>query len=157
MRNSQKSRLKPWIAKVDIVTSFVPNLLIQKAALERNHTTGCYDLHMVSHSGPAGTSVYKALSFAPVVQHINPGEHHPSEPFVQLNEQSAQALLDALWAAGLRPSSGGERNVVTTQGHELALACMKDHLADLRRIAFGQQIEVGPDTPRTTSSLSDHY
>lgn len=133
-------------------STFVPNLLIQKARLERNLTSGAYDLHMVMSSTPSGASYYKPLNFSPVIQHVAPGEYHPPEPFIQLNEQSAQAMLDALWEAGIRPSSGQQQGA----NSDLVVALMKDHLADLRRIVFGQQIEVSSDTPRTVISIPDH-
>ncbi len=47
-----------------------------------------------------------------------------------VSDEAAQALLDDLWAAGYRPSNGN--------GHEGQLAATKDHLADMRKIAFNK-------------------
>ena len=44
-------------------------------------------------------------------------------------------MLDALWEAGIRPSSGQGKQTATDEG---VVSAMKEHLADLRRLAFGQ-------------------
>jgi hypothetical protein len=50
-----------------------------------------------------------------------------SEPFMVVPRESAQNLMDALWAAGLRPSEG--------TGSAGALAATQAHLKDMQMIA----------------------
>lgn len=50
-------------------------------------------------------------------------------PQLNLARESAQELMDGLWACGLRPTEG--------EGSAGALAATKDHLGDMQTIAFG--------------------
>jgi len=61
-------------------------------------------------------------------------EHAPCEPTMRFGEEDARGLMDALWAAGIRPS-----NEVGSEGEKAALMA---HLADLRRLVF--------DAPKVT-------
>lgn len=49
-------------------------------------------------------------------------------PALHLSCDEAQALMDELWAAGLRPTEGS--------GSAGSLAATQQHLADMRKIAF---------------------
>jgi hypothetical protein len=51
-------------------------------------------------------------------------------PAFRLSDERAQSLIDALWAAGLRPTEGRQSEGVT---HAQAR-----HLEDMRTIAFGK-------------------
>lgn len=67
-------------------------------------------------------------------------------PTMTLHREEAQRLMDALWEVGLRPTEGS--------GSAGALAATERHLADMRRIAFGQlegparNEDCGPITPK---------
>lgn len=50
------------------------------------------------------------------------------EPFVSVETEEAQELMDELWNAGLRPSEGS--------GSAGSLAATERHLADMKTIAF---------------------
>jgi hypothetical protein len=50
------------------------------------------------------------------------------EPALVLDLDEAQTLLQALWDSGLRPNNG--------EGSSGQVAALKDHLADMRKIAF---------------------
>jgi hypothetical protein len=50
------------------------------------------------------------------------------KPTFQLDEYAAQALMNELWNAGLRPSDG--------TGNSGQLGAVENHLSDLRTIAF---------------------
>lgn len=50
------------------------------------------------------------------------------EPTVKLHRDDAQALMDALWNVGLRPTEGS--------GSAGSLAATERHLEDMRRLVF---------------------
>lgn len=52
-----------------------------------------------------------------------------------LNTLEAQALMDRLWSAGLRPSEGS--------GSAGALAATERHLADMRKLVFPPETKIG--------------
>lgn len=123
-------------------------LPIHKALLERNLMCGAFDVHVMAAKTSSGIEVLRPL-ITPVTQHHPHGAYIEREPAFQLEDHSAQAMLDALWEAGFRPSSGQGKQVATEQG---VIAAMKEHMADLRRIAFAQmpdELRVTDDTPRT--------
>lgn len=51
------------------------------------------------------------------------------DPFITLNMEEAQLLMDSLYDAGLRPSQSTVK---------LDVASMKNHLEDMRRIVFNK-------------------
>lgn len=57
---------------------------------------------------------------------------------LQLEQHEAQALIDTLWSAGLRPTQGRQSEGVT--------AAQDRHLQDMRAIAFAK-LKVEPPTP----------
>jgi hypothetical protein len=50
------------------------------------------------------------------------------EPFVEIEEQEAQILIDDLWEAGVRPTGA--------RGSAGAMKAVLNHLEDMRKIAF---------------------
>ena len=52
----------------------------------------------------------------------------PLEPFVKLERDEAQVLMDDLWEAGIRPTEG--------KGSTGSMKAMEKHLEDMQRIAF---------------------
>ena len=52
----------------------------------------------------------------------------PSEPTMELTHEEARALMDELWAAGVRPSNG--------EGNAGQLGATEKHLEDMRRLVF---------------------
>lgn len=62
-----------------------------------------------------------------VMKPIDEGVNGP--PAARLNVVHAQALMDALWNCGLRPTEGA--------GSAGSLAATEKHLRDMRTIAFG--------------------
>ena len=79
---------------------------------------------------------------------------HPARVFHSLSEGEAQALIDALFKAGVRPTGYGEPAPAVEQETFAAgkVEAMKDHLADLRRLVFRDpppEPPLGPDEPRT--------
>lgn len=61
-----------------------------------------------------------------VMQQKKPGELSP--PFMSLDMESAQLLIDELWNCGLRPTEG--------TGSAGSLAATERHLEDMRRLVF---------------------
>lgn len=53
-----------------------------------------------------------------------------SEPTLEMDNRTAQNLMDALWAAGLRPNSG--------EGMDAQVTAIKAHLADMRTLVFNK-------------------
>ena len=51
-------------------------------------------------------------------------------PTLRLHDEEAQALMDDLWAAGIRPTEAA--------GSAGAMAAVQEHLKDLRRIVFDE-------------------
>lgn len=60
-------------------------------------------------------------------------EGDPIEPFITIDIQAAQQLMDELWQCGLRPSEG--------TGSAGSLAATQKHLQDMRTIV-GKQLKV---------------
>lgn len=50
------------------------------------------------------------------------------DPPIRLPYEVAQSLIDALWDAGVRPSSG--------EGHTAHIQALNAHLEDMRRLVF---------------------
>lgn len=123
---------------------------IAKARLERNLSHGGFDVHVMSRRTPAGVDIIGPLS-PPTYTHVPTGMYHPPEPAFTLQYESAQAMLDALWEAGIRPSSGMEKK--DDAKVDLAVKLMQNHLADLRRMAFGQEVIKTADQPATGPAI----
>jgi len=62
-------------------------------------------------------------------------ENEATNPALYMKPGEAQALIDALWDAGLRPSEGS--------GSAGALLATQQHLKDMRAIVF-KQLDVTP-------------
>ena len=56
------------------------------------------------------------------------GDPEYIDPFVTLEADAAQSLMDELWKCGVRPSEG--------QGSAGQLKAVQEHLRDMRTIAF---------------------
>lgn len=52
----------------------------------------------------------------------------PPEPTLNMSKAEAQAMMDAFWEAGLRPSSG--------EGNAGQLGATRAHLDDMRKLVF---------------------
>jgi hypothetical protein len=63
------------------------------------------------------------------------GENEVVDPAMYMKPDEGQALIDALWDAGLRPSEGS--------GSAGALLATQQHLKDMRAIVF-KQLDVTP-------------
>lgn len=88
------------------------------------------NLHLRQVTEGMGATVAQPLEF----RQYNPGELS-SQPFITLDIQAAQQLMDELWQCGLRPTEG--------TGSAGSLAATQKHLDDMRTIAYkGLNIEV---------------
>jgi len=54
--------------------------------------------------------------------------NEPLEPFIKIERDEAQVLMDDLWEAGIRPTEG--------KGSAGSIRATDDHLADMQKIAF---------------------
>lgn len=79
-------------------------------------------------------SVARAITF----ERVDQDEYAGETPLLRLREVEAQQLMDALWAAGLRPSEG--------VGSAGAMKAVQDHLQDMRRLVFEQRFSPGEIT-----------
>ena len=87
------------------------------------HLGDVFELQVLALS-EAGT---KGLARPAVFEAITPGATF-AQPLLTLEHEDAQALMDELWHAGVRPSDG--------TGSTGQLAATESHLADMRAIAF---------------------
>ena len=75
-----------------------------------------------------------------VAQPLVFSKHEPEgsqvEPFMRLDIEAAQKLMDELWQCGLRPSEG--------TGSAGSLKATENHLDDMRKIVFNT-LEIGSD------------
>lgn len=81
----------------------------------------------LDHNGP---SLAEPIMFK-IVESSALGDE--SEPALRLREEEAQHLMDALWAAGFKPSEG--------HGSAGQLGATERHLDDMRRIVFDSEIQ----------------
>lgn len=120
------------------------NLPIEKALLERNLSTDSLDVYI---------RVSKSREWVETMQPLQPmgvlrekiGECVERRPAFRLEHSSAEALMDAMWAVGIRPSSGDQGD---TANRASTIAAMQAHINDLRVVA---QIVVPKDRPATTA------
>jgi len=92
-----------------------------KIYAERQRFSGQIDIHLARQVGD-DLQTAKPLEF----ETTHAGRY--TEPFVKLNQDSAQLLMDELWNCGLRPSEGS--------GSAGSLAATQRHLDDMRRLVF---------------------
>lgn len=66
----------------------------------------------------------------------DPGK--PWEPTMRLSVAEVQALMDTLWAAGVRPSDQKHKHDdgPTVAAKDQVIAAKDEHINDLRRVAF---------------------
>lgn len=109
----------------------IPNLPIQKAIVEKAICFDGYDVHIIARRMPMSTDM--VLPLAPLaLKTVNAGESYDGAPTFRLDPTAAQNLLDALWTAGLRPSSGSADNVANFAA---VIEAQKQHIEDLRQVA----------------------
>lgn len=92
---------------------------------EFSHYSGRLSPHLVKKVADGSVAVAEAIDF----KVYQPNEQ-PNPAKVQLTHSEAQELIDRLWACGLRPTEGK-----WTAG---LIESMKEHIGDLRKIAFGK-------------------
>ena len=73
---------------------------------------------------------------------VEPGSVIP--PMMTMGKDEAQALMDAMWNAGIRPSSG--------EGNVGQIGAMREHLEDMRRLVF--KGEINPRLPVKTTKVN---
>jgi hypothetical protein len=102
------------------------------------HWDNRFSVWLTHESGDGVTRVAPTCVFAPVTE----GEAMP--PTFVLHQEQAQALFNQLWNMGLRPNDGG--------GSAVHVQAMKEHIADLRKVAFGH-LDARPDMSQGTLKL----
>lgn len=94
--------------------------------IDRPHYGKFFELHVAFDCSHDTTSLSKPLEFDQVEREIYAG-HRP--PALELSPTDAQALMDELYRAGIRPT-----RMESSAG---ALAATERHLKDMQAIAFG--------------------
>lgn len=106
-------------------------LQIGKAFIERSVVMDGFDVHIVGERQRIGSYVMQPIA-EPAYKMVEAGQFIDRHPAFQLDHPSAQALLDALWAGGLRPSGG---DLAGATGMAAAMQAMQAHIDDLRVMA----------------------
>jgi hypothetical protein len=93
-----------------------------------------------------GGSLNVVQPFYPVFQQLAPGSMAPEDPAFTMSLETMQALMDAMWEKGVRPSAWDGRIA------NVAIAAKDEHIGDLRRMLdrFLPPAKT-PDTPSTPS------
>ena len=126
------------------MTSLLP---ISKCYLERNMSHGGFDVQLIGTHSPRHVELVCPIGNVTLLR-VESGTYSPPAPTFYLDQDGAQALLDGLWSAGIRPASGiGKETAANIE----VITCMQAHLDDLRRVAFGQEMEqASKDIPQLT-------
>ena len=119
-------------------------LPVAQARFDNNMACRAYDVHIMSAHAPDWTEMVAPLKSV-VIHRVMAGTAHKPTPAFRLSEESAQAMLDAMWRAGLRPSSGN-----TGTGDDRTIKAMTEHINDLRHMAG--ILTVTADTPSQPST-----
>lgn len=121
----------------------VPSLVVGKADVRLNPAHGTWDFHIINwwNDSTGEVGIMRPIS-EPTYQTLKRGEIYDDAPAFRIWNQNAQVLFDAMYRAGLRPSSGE-----SVENHKRELEATRAHLADMRALAF-RGIELsGPDSP----------
>lgn len=86
---------------------------------------GRYRLAILSETPDGRAQAANIISFGP--QEQQEGQEVPAA--IGLEVKEAEALMDALWRAGIRPTR-------RSQEEKAELEAVRDHLKDMRQIAF---------------------
>jgi hypothetical protein len=79
--------------------------------------------------GDVGAPLKRSVATSIVYTEVEPDDMQPMDsPLLSLMLPDAQALMDELWQAGVRPANG--------EGSTGQLAATETHLKDMRAIAF---------------------
>jgi hypothetical protein len=100
-----------------------------EAYVERRSFGRVFGITFVDHSGKS-TAVAKPLAWEFI-----PDEMLVPGPTLELLPAQAQALMDDLWACGLRPTEG--------VGSAGSAAAMQEHLKDMRAVGFAALKKLG--------------
>lgn len=95
-------------------------------------------LHLWSQFNTPGDVPQRAVAEPVVMRALTEKDDGvPIQPFLHLNVEVAQQLMDELWSVGLRPTEG--------TGSAGALAATQRHLEDMKTVAF-HALKIGKDT-----------
>jgi hypothetical protein len=83
----------------------------------------CYDFYL----GKRDREQNKVFAASITLNEVSPATFNPAS--FQLDPDAAQALMDTMWQAGLRPSDG-----TASTGQ---LKATENHLKDMQKLAFG--------------------
>lgn len=112
----------------------IQELPIAKARVVHEAMVDKFGVHIMTGWHPARTEHLMPLSPL-AVQTVEHGGLTPNDPAFFMTRPSAEALLQALWDAGLRP-----KETPITDESKSVIAAKNEHISDLRRIIFKEQL-----------------
>ena len=92
-----------------------------------NFPRRCYDLYLSMKTGNL-SDPYNTFKYATEISFVENDLDREIEPFLSLEQDQAQELMDMLWDAGLRPAGAA--------GSAGQLGAVENHLADMRKMVF---------------------
>lgn len=111
------------------MSDIAPHILnFNKVSIHRAPHSGDYEMTMANKTG---TDVHLAALGNMVWNKVTPGMITPSGSVVAVEETALQLLMDALWDAGIRPTSDEIIEVKSPQEDAL-----KAHINDLKDITW---------------------
>lgn len=114
----------------DYEISPIIDLEMSKVMIENCIQTDGYDVHVLVKTNRDSCDILMPLA-NPVIRHVPRGEYCERVPAFRLGRQSAKALMDGLWAAGVRPSSGDQGSSGVLKA---VTDAMQAHIDDLRAV-----------------------
>lgn len=111
-----------------------------KVTLEPAIIADGFNVHVIAGRRGPNVEVLAPIPALTIVS-VPPGGAYERTPAFMLDHQAAQAFMDGLWQAGVRPSM-----VADSTGE---LAATKRHLEDMRALAGVIPSKHDPDVPLT--------
>lgn len=103
---------------------------------EYNISWGEFHVWMMHAVGDGNPRFIKDVTLHTAEEDHDPGQ--PAHPAMKMSVAEAQALMDALWTTGLRPSDHKQKpdNGPVVAAKDEVIAAKDEHIGDLRRITF---------------------
>lgn len=110
------------------------NLPMAEVQCEHNLAGDCLDVFVVTCRTPTATHVLLPLEPC-TIQNVPKGDWFERMPAFRLDRESAAALMNGLWNAGVRPTNGEGGSATAMEVLRGRIEDLKEHIADLRATA----------------------
>lgn len=120
-----------------------------RAAVNFDLATGTVHVRLAMEQHDRRLAVVEPIA-NPVYRTIERGDM--SQPAFAMQQHAFQALIDAAWEAGFRPTKLKEEHAAGSE----AMKAVQAHLDDMRRLVFAREPEIvvgGPDRPITVDLM----